>query len=75
MNDHYIQKQQYNEYIIELENLLIIKYNHSFENGSLTGGVQPHKILYMGCWYNSNVDSMGWIFCTIVHKKMTAAQC
>jgi hypothetical protein len=46
MNDHYIQKQQYNEYINELENLINIKYNHSFENGSLSGGVQPRKILY-----------------------------
>jgi hypothetical protein len=45
MNDHYIQKQQYNEYINELENLINIKYNHSFENGSLSGGVQPCKVL------------------------------
>jgi hypothetical protein len=56
MNDHYIQKQQYNEYINELENSINIKYNYSFENGSLSGGIQPCK---MGCWYNSNIDSMG----------------
>ncbi len=36
MNDHYIQKQQYSEYMNELENLSNINYNHSFENGSLS---------------------------------------
>ncbi len=36
MNDHFIQKQQYNEYINELDNLINIKYNHSFQNGSLS---------------------------------------
>jgi hypothetical protein len=35
MNDHYIQKQQCNEYMNKLEKLNIINYNHSFENGSL----------------------------------------
>ncbi len=36
MNDHYIQKQLYNGYMNELENSINIKYNHSFENGSLS---------------------------------------
>jgi hypothetical protein len=36
MNDHFIQKQQYDEYISELDNLINIKYNHSFQNGSLS---------------------------------------
>jgi hypothetical protein len=36
MDDHYIQKQQYHEYMNELENLSNINYNHSFENGSLS---------------------------------------
>jgi hypothetical protein len=36
MNDHYIQKQQYNRYMNELENSINIKYYHSFENGTLS---------------------------------------
>jgi hypothetical protein len=38
MNDHYIQKQQYNEYMNKLEKLSNINYNHSFENGSFSEG-------------------------------------
>jgi hypothetical protein len=37
MYDHYIQKQEYNEYMNKLEKLNNINYNHSFlENGSLS---------------------------------------
>jgi hypothetical protein len=74
MNDHYIQKQQYNEYINELENSINIKYDYSFENGSLSGGIQPCKILY-GVLVQQQHRLYGLNFCRIVHKKMTDAQC
>jgi hypothetical protein len=54
MNDHYIQKQEYNEYMNKLEKLNNINYNHSFENGSISEGVQPCNILH-GCQYKINV--------------------
>jgi hypothetical protein len=49
MNDHYIQKQQYNEYMNKLEKLNNINYNHSFENGSLSEGRPALQYTYPGC--------------------------
>jgi hypothetical protein len=38
MNDHNIQKQQYNECMNKLEKLNNINYDNSFENGILSEG-------------------------------------
>jgi hypothetical protein len=76
MNDHYIQKQQYNEYMNELENLSNINYNHSFENGSLSERYPAClTISYMGCQYKINVGYgflAGWFTKNDYHAMSSA---
>jgi hypothetical protein len=68
MNFHYIQKQQYNEYMKELENLSNINYTIHSKMAASQRGAQPCNILHgvpvqnqcrvwvflAGCWFTKN---------------------